>query len=95
MGLSTEDVKTYLRIDGEDEEDFLVLLLGAARKYVLAQIGGCNEEDERVRMLLLALVSDMYEKRSLTAAKGEGIRHIVNTVIMQLQFEGGKQHEGN
>jgi len=95
MGLTIEDVKTYLRIDGEDEEGFLELALEAARQLVTAQTGDCNEGDGRVKMLLLALVSDMYEKRSLTAAKGEGIRHIVNTVIMQLQFEGGKRHEGN
>lgn len=95
MGLTIEDIKTYLRIDGEDEEGFLGLALEAARQFVAAQTGGCNEGDGRVKMLLLALVSDMYEKRSLTAAKGEGIRNIVNTVIMQLQFEGGKQHEGN
>ncbi len=95
MGLTIEDIKTYLRIDGEDEEDFLSLAIEAARQFVTAQTGGCNEGDGRVKMLLLALVSDMYEKRSLTAVKGEGVRHIVNTIIMQLQFEGGKQHEGD
>lgn len=87
--LQLEDVKVYLRIDIDDDDATLRLIIDAARKYVEKQIGECNEEDPRVKMLLLAVIANMYENRMLTTSKPETESYVVKIMIMQLQMERG------
>lgn len=89
--LTLECIKEYARIDSDDEDDILNLMLGAARKYVCQQIGSCDESDERVRVLLLAIISNMYDNRVLTVEKNQNVQYVVNQMIMQLQFEHDKE----
>lgn len=86
-GLTLEETKLFLRIDGDDDNAFINLITNAARKYIEKQIGELNEEDPRVKMLILGLVSNMYTKRLLTVEKDEKVQFVMNTMIMQLQFE--------
>lgn len=86
-GLTLEETKLFLRIDGDDDNAFINLITNAARKYIEKQIGELNEEDPRVKMLILGLVSNMYTKRLLTVEKDEKVQYVMNTMIMQLQFE--------
>lgn len=86
-GLTLEETKLFLRIDGDDDNAFINLITEAARKYIEKQIGVLKEEDPRVKMLILGLVSNMYTKRMLTVEKDEKVQYVMNSMIMQLQFE--------
>ncbi len=87
MDLNT--VKEYLKIDFDDDNDVLEMLLGAARRYVTDAVGGdtLDESDERVKIVLLALVSDWYEHREYMGKASEKVRYTVRSIILQLQCE--------
>lgn len=89
--LTIEDVKQYARIDSDDEDGILALMLEAARKYVNHAVGKCDESDERVKILLLAIISNMYDNRVLAVEKSQSVQYVANQMIMQLQFEYDKE----
>lgn len=85
-------VKEYLKIDFDDDDKLLEMLLGAARKYLLDAIGYVPDEtDERVKLILLVLISDWYEHREYiennTSQKiSQKVRYTVRSIILQLQY---------
>lgn len=89
--LTVEDIKQYARIDSDDEDGILALMLEAARKYVNHSVGKCDESDERVKILLLAIISNMYDNRVLVVEKSQSVQYVANQMIMQLQFEYDKE----
>jgi len=89
--LTIDCVKQYARIDSDDEDDILALMLEAARRYVNHEVGKCDESDERVKVLLLAIVSNMYDNRVLAVDKNQSVQYVANQMIMQLQFEYDKE----
>ena len=88
-GLTLEFVKEYIRVDSDDDDNYIKFLLKVAEKYVIGEIGECNQSDERVQMLMLGIIATMYEKRALTFDKKDGLQYTFNTIIMQLQMERG------
>lgn len=87
MDLAT--VKEYLKIDFDDDDRILEMLLGSARRYVLDAVGyQPDEADERVQLLLLVLVSDWYEHREYTSSQkvSQKVRYTVRSIVLQLQY---------
>lgn len=87
MNLAT--VKEYLKIDFDDDDRILEMLLGSARRYVLDAVGyQPDETDERVQLLLLVLVSDWYEHREYTSSQkvSQKVRYTVRSIVLQLQY---------
>lgn len=97
MELST--IKEYLKIDFDDDDSLLELLLGAARKYILDAVGyQPDETDERVKLLILVLISDWYEHReyseTVTAKNiSTKVRYTVRSIVLQLQFSEENNNE--
>lgn len=87
--LTIDEIKQYLKLDSDDDDVTLKIIVNASRKFVEKQIGECDENDPRVQMLVLAVIADMYEKRGLTANKVETESYVIKTMIMQLQMERG------
>jgi len=88
-------IKEYLKIDFDDDDRILELLLGSARRYVLDAVGyQPDETDERVKLLLLVLVSDWYEHReyidSTSQKVSQKVRYTVRSIILQLQYSEDK-----
>lgn len=98
MELST--IKEYLKIDFDDDDRILEMLLGSARRYVLDAVGyQPDETDERVKLLLLVLISDWYEHREYiestpaTQKISQRVRYTVRSIMLQLQFSEGTGNE--
>lgn len=84
-------IKEYLKIDFDDDDRLLEMLLGAARRYVFDAVGyQPDETDERVKLLLLVLISDWYEHREYTDSNtsqkiSPKVRWTVRSIVLQLQ----------
>lgn len=86
-------IKEYLKIDFDDDDRILEMLLGSARRYVLDAVGyQPDETDERVKLLLLVLISDWYEHREYTENTlktqnlSQKVRYTVRSIVLQLQY---------
>lgn len=85
-------IKEYLKIDFDDDDRLLEMLLGAARRYVFDAVGyQPDETDERVKLLLLVLISDWYEHREYTDSNtskkiSPKVRWTVRSIVLQLQY---------
>ena len=90
-----ERVKNVLRIDTDEDDEYLTLAMDAAKKYVIDAIGS-YPEDARVDFLALALISNMYEQRTFTAEKTDEKPYMIKSMIHQLRFrydEGSENSE--
>lgn len=69
--LTLDTIKQYLRIDGNDDDIILNMLLDSAIQYCTSYMG-CTKEDlekyEDVTIVVLALISDGYEVRQFTTS---------------------------
>lgn len=64
--LTLDIIKQYLRIDGNDDDVLLEMLLASSIQYCTSYMG-CTKEDlekyDDVTIVVLALISDSYEVR--------------------------------
>ncbi len=89
-------IKEYLKIDFDDDDKILEMLLGSARRYIYDAVGyQPDETDERVKLLLLVLVSDWYEHREYTSSQkiSQKVRYTVRSIVLQLQYSEDKDNE--
>lgn len=89
------ELKQYLRIDFDDDDNLLKMLMGAARKYIYDAVGYQPDEiDERVKLLIAVLVADWYEHReymentSSSQKISQKVRYTVHSIVLQLQCGG-------
>ncbi|MDE1375149.1 head-tail connector protein [Bacillus sp. FSL K6-1109] len=75
MDISLDEVKEYLRIDG-DEDDSLISFFISAAKTHLENAGVTDKESELYKLAVLIYVTDAYENRS-TALSGNKVAGIV------------------
>lgn len=81
-------IKNFLRIDINEDDEYLKLLIGVAREYIIAAIGKCDESSARVKLLMLNIIASLYETRQFTIDKAsEKVQYSLKTMIMQLQME--------
>ena len=69
--LTLDTIKQYLRVDGNDDDMILNMLLDSAIQYCTSYMG-CTREDlekyDDVTIVVLALISDSYEVRQFTTS---------------------------
>lgn len=83
-----ELVKEYLRIDFDDEDNTLSLMIEAAKQYITDSIGIFIEDSPKHRLVLLSLVSAMYENRDYAAEKAaEKVQYVLKSIILQEQLK--------
>lgn len=98
--MSLDLIKEYLKIDFDDDDRILEMLLGSARRYVRDAVGyQPDESDERVKLLLLVLISDWYEHREYTESTlktqniSQKVRYTVRSIVLQLQYSEAESNE--
>lgn len=91
--MDLELIKSYLRID-YDEDDMLLYNISATADLFLEgaitnweKIKEDSKYQEKVKILQLAVVQDLYDNRG-TGVKEPKINHIINSLIRQLDIEG-------
>lgn len=81
-------VKNFLRVDIDDDDEYLELLIEVAKEYIIAAIGKCDESKPRVKLLMLNIIASLYETRQFTVDKAsEKVQYALKTMITQLQIE--------
>ncbi len=81
-------VKNFLRIDIDDDDEYIQLLIEVAKEYITAAVGQCEESKPRVKLLMLNIIASLYETRQFTIDKNnEKVQYALQTMIMQLQLE--------
>nr|DAT48100.1 MAG TPA: hypothetical protein [Caudoviricetes sp.] len=80
-----EEIKSYLRIDFDDEDDFLEELLLATENYIDECVGTEYKNNARglklAKLLQKKYVSDLYENRSNDASEKTKRDIITNTIL--------------
>lgn len=81
-------IKQFLKVDFDDDDSIISLTADAAEQYITAAVGSCNYDDARVRILALAIITELYEKRSYSVEKaGVKAQYTIRSIIAQLQAE--------
>jgi uncharacterized phage protein (predicted DNA packaging) len=91
MIIDTEEAKTWLRIDNNEEDALIDLLIGAAEEYLKNATGKIISPpvSNQARLFCLVLVTDWYENRELIGTKpSEKVRHSIQSMLTQLIYCG-------
>ena len=89
-------IKKYIRVDFDDDDEYIDLLHEVAKKYVVNAVGEnalnnageADEENPLVKLLELTIISNLYEKRTYTVnEKDEKLQYTLKSIIYQLQLE--------
>lgn len=79
------ETKTWLRVDGADEDTLIQTLISAAETYLLNATG--NKFDNTyslAKLLCLVLVAEWYENRQALGRMTDRIRPTVESMVAQL-----------
>ena len=80
-------VKNYLKIDFDDDDELINMLIATAKEYVINAIGNFDESKATHKLLLLNIVANLYENRSFIASKNnENKAYPIKSLITQLQL---------
>lgn len=80
--LTLDSVKSYLRVDFDDDDALISGLMVVADDYLTASVGtGYDKESERAKILSLILISDLYDNRGLLEAPIGGVKHAVRQIV--------------
>lgn len=86
MDLAT--VKLFLRIDCDDDDEILELIMCAAQDYIIGAVGKCDFTKSKVKLLFLTIMQDMYDNRSMLGTdKIQQLSYTVNSIMQQLSLE--------
>lgn len=81
-----EHVKEYLRIDGEQDDSMLVLLLSSAKEY-LSNAGVNEQQSDLYKLAITMLVTQWYEERkqNVDGRSSKVMEMGLQTIILQLK----------
>ena len=95
MAVTLDDVKVYLRIDGEEEDSFLLQCIAAAESYLVSSIDHHTENYEtsedyaaKADLVKQALISEMYRNRDPSNDGRSSFSFFVQSALLQLQTWG-------
>ena len=82
--MKLEDIKIYLRIDGDEEDGLLNTMMAAGEEYIRSAVGAYDDTDPTAQVLLAAIVQNMYDNRELTKKR---IEYTFQSIILQLRMK--------
>lgn len=92
MDLTLDELKTYLRIDGSEDDDFLALLMDGAREF-LANAGVPELDSKLYKLAVMLYVAMQYEHRD--AGEAVQLSPALQSIILQLkEFSGDSTDTG-
>lgn len=92
MSVSLELAKQQLRVDYDDEDELISAEIAAAEEYARNAVGDYNESDPLVRLLILAIVTELYQNRAVTITSGK-VSDVVHSITTQLALKYGDEYE--
>ena len=88
--MKLEDVKLYLRIDGDEEDALIQNMMQAGAEYIRSAVGEYDDTDPTAQILLAAIVQNMYDNRELMQSEQQmkkRIEYTSQSIILQLQVK--------
>jgi uncharacterized phage protein (predicted DNA packaging) len=83
-----DDVKFYLRIDGNDEDESIQRLIKSADTVISNAVGTVDQTSELYTLAVKFLVSHWYENREVVG-KADNLPFSLESIIYQLKYCGG------
>lgn len=80
-------VKSFLRIDFDDDDAVLSVMCEAAIEYIRNATGDYNPDSKLQTLLLTNIVTNMYENRDMTVSLELQNNYTIRSMIIQLQAE--------
>jgi len=96
--MELEKVKLYLRVDWDAEDALILDMMGIAKEYIVSAVGEFDEKDPTARLLLMAMVQDMYDNRELMQSdiqQKKSFQYPYRSIILQLQMKHELKAGGN
>ena len=87
--MTLTEMKSYLKVDYDDDDNEITLMMNVAREYITDAIGECDETIARVQLLMRVIVGELYEKRVLTFDidnTNQKVQYVIRSIINQLSF---------
>lgn len=91
--MELNDVKSYLRVDYDDDDSLIELMVNAVKDEMSELIAGFNPDapTNRQKLLILAYVKELYDNRGKIQS-GEGsekMRFVVQSLMTKEMLRGG------
>lgn len=85
--LTIDEAKTWLRVDGNEEDGLIQMLIGAAETYLHnATEVEFDETNQLAKLFCLVLCADWYENRDLIGQQpSDKVRFTIQSILAQLQ----------
>lgn len=87
-----DEIKDYLRIDGDYDDKVLTQCATAAVQYIVDAVGVFEKTDPTAIMLMHAITQDLYENRELMQMdiqQRKRMEFLYGSMILQLQMKHG------
>ena len=81
--ITLDDIKTYIRLDSNDEDVFLEAVLNGSKSFVKSYTGLDDEkidEKEDLTLPIFVLCAEMYDNRQFTVDKGT-LNPIIQSIL--------------
>lgn len=86
--MTLEEVKSYLRVDYEEDDENLINLIEVSEAYIDSCVGTLYKNDEKAsklaNLLQKKLISDMFENRGTEISNSTKKDNIVTTILDKL-----------
>ena len=86
--MTLEEVKSYLRIDYEEDDNLLDSLIEVSEEYIDSCVGTAYKSDEKAiklaNLLQKKLISNMFENRGTEISNSTKKDNIVTTILDKL-----------
>lgn len=85
MIITLEETKSYLRVDGIDDNALITSLMEAAETYLSNATGNTfDATNSLAKLFCWVLVTDWYENREHVGRASDKVRPIVDSMLAQL-----------
>ncbi|GAA0115291.1 head-tail connector protein [Clostridium senegalense] len=92
MIITLEEAKNYLRIDFEDDDSYINMLIEQAESYLKDCIDNFDTKmqverfQKKAKLCSMVIVQNMYDERSFSTKDNEKLRYIVASMLMQMNY---------
>ncbi|MFJ5713120.1 head-tail connector protein [Neobacillus sp. NPDC093127] len=88
MIIELEETKSWMRIDGADDDPILDIIIGAAEEYLEGATGRKFDSTvNRAKIFCFVLATDWFENRELIGVgPSEKMRFSIQSMLAQLQY---------
>jgi uncharacterized phage protein (predicted DNA packaging) len=83
--ITLDEAKTWLRVDGIEEDTIIQILIDSAEEYLYNSTGNVFDDTNRLaKLFCFVLVTDWYENRDMIGKVSDKIRLSVESMLSQL-----------